>query len=681
MSRNYYTFRELVDVGNLQELMDRFFAATGIPVGIIDVEDNILVATGWQDICTAFHRVHPATLERCRQSDAFIQKNLHISGYVAYKCKNGLWDLALPLLIDGMHLATLFLGQFFYEDEVPDLEFFRRQAQEFGFDAERYLAALQKVPVFSRARVKAVMDYYASFVRFLMESGVTNLKRIETEKALRESEERYRAVFEQSADGMTILDTATMGFADFNTAAHRRLGYTREEFGALTLFDIIEGFTPERFAECGRMVEEKGAVTFEMRDRTKSGETRDVLVSVNQFMLDGTPMHLAVIKDVSEHKRMQEELEKGQRLESLGVLAGGIAHDFNNLLTGIRGNLSLIRMRHAGDGETGARLDSCESAVQQAAGLSRQLVTFARGGDPAKERIDMRRIITDAVSFALHGSNVAGETEIPPDLWQVDADAGQMGQVLNNLLINARQAMPDGGVVRVVAANCRGGVKDVPSLGPGDYIRVSVVDGGCGIPSAHRERIFDPFFTTKMGGTGLGLTSVYSIVRKHGGQVHFSPGEAMGARFDVYLPASGELPPAAAAPVAPEPFCGGGCVVVMDDDPLIRDVAGRMLAMLGYDASTCADGEELVDLYERALDEGMRPDAVVMDLTVPGRMGGLEAATRILAIDPAAKLIVASGYSNDAVMSDHAAYGFSAAVEKPFRVTDLGEALQRVTCG
>jgi PAS domain S-box-containing protein len=679
MTMKNYTFRELVDVGNLQELMERFYAATGIPVGIIDVAGDILVATGWQDICTAFHRVHPATLERCRQSDAFIQSNLHISGYVAYKCRNGLWDLALPLVIDEKHLATLFLGQFFYADEVPDEAFFRRQAQEFGFDEERYLTALQAVPVFTRERVKAIMDYYASFVRFIMETGLTNLKRMESEQARRESDELYRTMFEQSADGMTILDPVTMRLVDFNTAAHSRLGYTREEFAELKLSDIIEGFSPEQFAACESLLRERGAATFEFRDRTKTGETRDVLVSVNKLLLNGKPVSLGVVKDVTDLKRMQDELVKAQKLESLGILAGGIAHDFNNLLTGILGNLSIVRMQHSWDDTTRERLDNCESAVHQATGLTRQLLTFARGGDPVIRSIDTRRIIRESVSFALRGSNVAGDVELPEGLWTLEADEGQIVQVINNLLINADQAMPDGGTVRVAAANCRVAEDEIPSLVPGDYVRITVADQGAGIPPEHRDRIFDPFFTTKESGTGLGLTSIYSIVRKHGGQVLVASAAGGGARFDVYLPASREgVHCEETVSEGPVPVGGEGSIVVMDDEPLIRDVAVEMLSMLGYEARTCADGEALLELYRAAIDEGCRPDAIIMDLTIPGGMGGLEAASRILAIDPAAKLIVSSGYSNDAVMANHREYGFLAAVSKPFRLTDLEDALGQI---
>jgi len=799
-----YAFHELVDVDKLRELMDRFYAATGIPVGIIDIEGQILVATGWQDICTLFHRVHPGTLARCRQSDAYILDNLHAGGYVEYKCKNGLWDLALPLVIAGEHMATLFLGQFFYADEVPDTDYFRNQAKEFGFDEDSYIAALGRIPVFTREKVKNAMEYYTSFVQFLMETGFANLKRIQSEKALRynkelmqtlfqaspdniivtklgseeifdvnekflvtfgysrkgligstigalklwvsgeeremfsalmkrtgqcenfearfsakngtcvpvlisaqlvvmegegliisichditerkrieaaliASEERYRNIFEQSADAIAIIDPETTKFVEFNTLAHARLGYTREEFAELSLSDIIVGFSQEKFAETVRVLEEKGSAIFEIKDRTKSGEIRDVLVSVRRQELNSRMMNHCVVKDITDLKKMQEELVKAQKLDSLGILAGGIAHDFNNILTGIQGNLSIIQMLHPSDNKTRERIDKCENAVQQATGLTRQLLTFSRGGAPVKKIISLRHVIEDSVSFALRGSNVVGNVEVADDLRPIEADEGQISQVINNLLINADQAMPDGGSVRIEALNCRIEDDQIPSLAKGEYVRISVTDQGCGIPPEHLDRIFDPYFTTKKTGTGLGLTSVYWIVRKHGGHVQVASNTGKGARFDVYLPACPEhLPDEDVSSVTFVSGEGEGFVLVMDDEQIIRDVAEEMLSLFGYRAETCSDGEELIALYRRAMERGEKPDAIIMDLTIPGKMGGLEAASRILAIDPSAKLIVSSGYSNDPVLANHRKYGFVASLVKPFRVEDLGNTLSRL---
>lgn len=396
---------------------------------------------------------------------------------------------------------------------------------------------------------------------------------------------------------------------------------------------------------------------------------------------------IGTVQDITEQRKAEAdriELERQmlniQKLESLGVLAGGIAHDFNNLLTGILGNLSMMRMDLPSDHSLHDRIVRCEKAVHQATGLTCQLLTFSRGGDPVKKVMDVGRVIRDSVSLSLHGSNVAVEMKISDDLWPIDADEGQIGQVFNNLLINADQAMPRGGIVRVEASNQNLSGNRIPSLHPGRYVLVSIIDQGTGIPLENLDRIFDPYFTTKKTGTGLGLTALYSIVRKHGGQVLVSSRVGVGSVFRVYLPACSEFPAAenGAECVGASPFpTGEGFVMVMDDEDIIRDMATEMVSLLGYRVVTCACGEEVIELYREALKRGEMPDTVIMDLTVPGKMGGLEASAVIRALDPAAVLIVSSGYSNDPVLSDFRKYGFSDSLAKPFRVEDLGAALRR----
>ncbi|NMC75198.1 MAG: PAS domain S-box protein, partial [Geobacteraceae bacterium] len=396
---------------------------------------------------------------------------------------------------------------------------------------------------------------------------------------------------------------------------------------------------------------------------------------------------IGTVQDITEQRQAEAdriELERQmltmQKLESLGVLAGGIAHDFNNLLTGIVGNLSMMRMGLPADHPLHDRIGRCEKAVQQATGLTCQLLTFSRGGEPVKKVLDVGRVIRDSVSLSLHGSNVAVETKISDDLWPIEADEGQLGQVFNNLLINADQSMPQGGVVRVEACNQHLSANRVPSLAPGRYVLVSVIDQGTGIPPENLDRIFDPYFTTKKSGTGLGLTALHSIVRKHGGQVLVTSRLGVGSVFRVYLPACGQGTAAegGAERAGASPFPTGECfVIVMDDEEIIRDMAREMLSLLGCRAAVCSCGEEAIELYRDAWERGERPDAVIMDLTVPGKMGGLEASAALRDLDPEALLIVSSGYSNDPVLSDFRKYGFFECLAKPFRLEDLGAVLKR----
>jgi PAS domain S-box-containing protein len=385
-----------------------------------------------------------------------------------------------------------------------------------------------------------------------------------------------------------------------------------------------------------------------------------------------------IARDITGRKKLQEELLKAHKLESLGVLAGGIAHDFNNLLTGILGNLSLANVRLDPSHPIARYLRDCEKAAARAGKLTQQLLTFARGGEPVKKLIDVGRLIRETASFVFRGSNVKAVFDLADDLWSVEADSGQINQALHNVLINAIQAMPDGGEVTIRAGNETLAVDNVNLLSSGNYIRIAIEDRGCGIPVENLDRIFDPYFTTKPDGTGLGLSSVYSIIKRHGGSVGASSTSGAGSCVALYLPALPcESPAGETAVTAPE-LTGSGKILIMDDEKLIRDVATEILQFSGYQVESCTNGSEAVDLFREAWERTVPFDAVILDLTIPGAMGGKEAAGLILEINPDAVLIVSSGYSNDPVVADYRTYGFSGAVSKPFDVRGLVRELGRL---
>jgi two-component system cell cycle sensor histidine kinase/response regulator CckA len=309
----HHAFHELLNVENLQELMERFYRATGIPVGIIDVEGNIHVATGWQDICTNFHRAHPETLARCRQSDAYIRDNLHVGGYIEYKCRNGLWDLAVPLVIADKHLATLFLGQFFYEDEVPDHEFFSKQAREFGFDEDRYMAALNSVPVFTREKVISIMDYYTFFVRFLIETGLNNLKRIETENALRNSQEQMRMFFHASPDNIMVTSLSNDEIFEVNGKFTRTLGYARDELAGKTSRALKLWARKEEQETFSTLMAGVGHCEyFEAGFNTKEGMCIPMLISSQRIDIEGEALIISICRDITERKRFESALKESE---------------------------------------------------------------------------------------------------------------------------------------------------------------------------------------------------------------------------------------------------------------------------------------------------------------------------------------------------------------------------------
>ncbi|MRR05357.1 MAG: PAS domain S-box protein [Deltaproteobacteria bacterium] len=509
---------------------------------------------------------------------------------------------------------------------------------------------------------------------------ITARKRAEEE--LRENEARYRGLVELFPEAIYIHTGGKIVFA--NSQGARLVGAERPEdlYGREALDFVHPDYRDFVTNRINRSYEQgtPNSPAEEVFLRL-DGLPVEVEVVSNAFTYHGEKALQIVARDISERKMRQEELLRAQKLESLGVLAGGIAHDFNNILTGIVGNLSIMRAEIPADHRLCDRLVLCEKAVQQATSLTCQLLTFAKGGEPVKKLFDLKTVIPETVAFVLRGSNVAHVLEIADDLWFLDADQGQISQVLNNLIINATQAMSAGGVVRVTASNCRLASEQVPPLKPGDYVQICVSDQGSGIPAEYLDKIFDPYFTTKETGSGLGLTTLYSIVRKHQGQVLVSSQIGHGTVFQIFLPATLEQPSQlcpAEGVTHPATVFENALVLVMDDELSIRDLTQEMLRLLGCRAESCASGEELIDCYRRRMSEGCKPDAVIMDLTIPGKMGGLEAAQRILELDCEARLIVSSGYSNDPVMANYRSFGFVDFLVKPYRFDDLSGALTRV---
>jgi PAS domain S-box-containing protein len=395
---------------------------------------------------------------------------------------------------------------------------------------------------------------------------------------------------------------------------------------------------------------------------------------VGRTVLDetGSPIGMYGIKfDVSERVRAEEELRRTQKLESIGVLAGGLAHDFNNLLTSILASVSLAR--DAPEDERRELLGDAERASVRARDLTRQLLTFSAGGAPLRRPLSLPKVLRETLGFALAGSPVRGEAALAPDLWPVEADEGQLVQVLNNLLVNAAQAMPAGGRIVLRAWN----EQAIEGTGEGPRVAISVEDQGVGIPAAHLSRIFDPYFTTKQKGTGLGLAVVHSIARGHGGRVLVASELGRGSTFTLELPATPGV--AVAIPGAPrEAPRGRGRILVMDDDDMVARTAERALRRLGYEAVVTRDGAEAVERFQRERDAGRGFDAVILDLTVPGGVGGAEALPGLLALDPAVKAIVSSGYASGSILADFRAHGFVEALAKPWQPEDLAEVLQRV---
>ncbi len=384
-----------------------------------------------------------------------------------------------------------------------------------------------------------------------------------------------------------------------------------------------------------------------------------------------------VMRDQTEQRRLEAQIVQADKLDSIGVLAGGIAHDFNNILNIINGNIELARLDLEPSDEMHTRLGDAHEAIIRAKDLTQQLLTFSKGGAPQKKSVSVTELLGDAVQFAMRGSNVKHHLDLPSHLWPVEVDTGQINQVISNLAINAMHAMPDGGNLTVSAENVQIEGGDHPFLNPGRYVKIEMRDEGAGIPQGIREKIIDPYFTTKPKGSGLGLAVVYSIIRRHGGFINFvsEPGE--GTTFYFFLPAASVVGRTNVEPDRTIPT-GKGKLLVMDDEEMVQTVAVAMLERVGYVVETALDGQAAVECYRKAMEAGDPFDAVIMDLTIPGGMGGKEALKRIAVFDASVKAIVSSGYSNDPVMANPSDYGFCGVVAKPYQLKELSEAVQQV---
>jgi signal transduction histidine kinase/ActR/RegA family two-component response regulator len=378
-----------------------------------------------------------------------------------------------------------------------------------------------------------------------------------------------------------------------------------------------------------------------------------------------------VLQDITDMKRAEDERIRISRLESIELLAGGIAHDFNNQLTAIVGNISLSRLTNEPK-RRNALLLSAEKASFRAQGLTQQLLTFSRGGSPVKAPDSVEPIIRECADFVLRGSNCKVEYNFAPDLKLAEIDTEQVRQVVQNLVINANQAMPGGGMIYINAVNET--ISDHKSLTPGEYVKITVQDTGSGIPPEVVDRIFDPYFSTKETGSGLGLAVSYSVIKKHNGIIFVNSTPGKGTTFTIYLPAAGDHKSNKQDDNAEEIIHGTGNVLVIDDDPTVGETLASFLDELGYEPYYVTNGNEAI----RLLKEDKVPcDIVVTDLTLPGGMGGVEIKDHIRQIYPDMKIIVASGYSNDPVLARHKEYGFNGVIRKPFRITTVAEVLHR----
>ncbi len=508
--------------------------------------------------------------------------------------------------------------------------------------------------------------------------NITNRKIIE--RSLLASERRYRKLYDSMLDGFVSLDMSGR-VIEFNSAYRQITGYPSEELYSLTVWNL----TPPRWHEMQKKIIQEQVLVrghsdlFEKEYIRKDGTL--VPVELRIYLIqdengNNTGMW-SIVHDITKRKQTENELLKTSKIESLGIFAGGIAHDFNNLLTAIMGNISIAKLDCPPGSKDFEILTEAEKASERAKDLTMQLLTFSKGGAPIKKIASIRDLLVDTADFVLRGSQIKSTFDIPDNLWNAEVDEGQISQVIHNLVLNSREAMPGGGIVAISAENRVITSKDNLPFAPGNYLAIKISDTGYGIPKKHLHKIFDPFFTTKEKGSGLGLSVTYSIIRKHNGYLNVESTERNGTCFTIYLPAT-EQKVSAVTHHHHRNVLNGGRALVMDDDPMVLEVGRKILDRLGFETVGARDGKEAIELYKTAKQSGTPFDFVIMDLTVPGGLGGKETITILREFDPHVKAIVSSGYSIDPVMADYRAFGFCGVVAKPYSVDDLKEVIQSI---
>jgi PAS domain S-box-containing protein len=506
-------------------------------------------------------------------------------------------------------------------------------------------------------------------------------RRKQAEEALANERELFLVPLRSIGDG--VITTATSGSVTLmNPVAEELTGWKEED-------------------ALGRPIEEAFVVVNEKTGKSVANPVARVLSTgtvcglANHTLLvarDGTERSIAdsgapirdtegnvvgvvlVFRDVTEEQHMLREAAKAEKLESVGLLAGGIAHDFNNILAGFMGNISLAKIHMDPEAQEFKRLSAAERAVDRAKDLTQQLLTFSKGGAPIKKTASLPQLLAESAGFALRGSHTSCELRMAPDLWDAEVDEGQVSRVIHNLLVNADQAMPDGGRIYLSAENYAAESDDRSVLAAGTYVRISVKDEGIGVPAEHLHQIFDPYFTTKKTGSGLGLATSYAIVKRHGGHIAVRSQVGRGTTFEVFLPTLEKRTPIKPE-VAQRPKNGEGRILLMDDEEVVRELAGEMLTLLGYRVTLSKDGAEAIDLYRQAQDSGDPFNAVIMDLTIPGGLGGKEAFAVLQVLNPDVRAIVSSGYCTDPIMGDYKKYGFCGVLPKPYDANAMGEVL------
>jgi|GEM_PF-546524 len=695
---------DIIDSKAIQSMMDDFYQLTRLPMSIIDLRGRVLVGIGWQEICLKFHRKHPETLRRCLESDLELTREVPPGEVTLYKCRNHMWDMATPIFVGETKVGNLFMGQFFFDDEPLDRLRFLEQARRFGFDEERYLAALGRVPRLNRATVVTAMRFFTKLARMLSLLSLGNLKLARTiaEKdraleALREREELLAKSQEIAHLGSWELDLLSDRLI-WSDEVYRIFGLEPQEFGP-TYEAFLEAVHPDDRAAVDAAYSEslrEGREGYEMEHRVvkrTTGEIREVHERCVHIRDESGAVirSVGMVQDITEHKRAEEERERlreqltqARKMESVGRLAGGVAHDFNNMLQAILGHVELALDRVDSTHPLHADLQEIRKAAQRSAELTGQLLAFARRQTIRPRVLNLNEAVSGTLRMLrrLIGENIELIFKPGSDLWPIQADPAQIDQVLANLSVNARDAIHGTGHVTIETENVfldNPAGNDREEFVPGEYVLLAVSDTGAGMHPKTLEHMFEPFFTTKETGkgTGLGLATVYGIVKQNGGLIHVDSEPAQGTTVRMYLPRAHTE--ASANHVVPEKELprGAETVLLVEDEESILNLGKSILERLGYSVLTAHGPFEALTLVESHTGP---IHLLITDVIMP-RMNGKELAEHVATLRPEIRRLYMSGYTANAIAHHGVLEEGVRFLQKPFTLRTLAEAVREILDG
>jgi len=671
-----HSITELLDLPKLQTILDNLYVVSHIPSAIIDLEGTILTGSGWQDLCTKFHRVNPETEKLCLESDRTIAKGLEDGQRnVQITCPHGLTDTATPLIIEGTHLANIFTGQLFLQP--PDREYFRKQAHVYGFDETSYLAAVDQVPVITQEKLNENLSFIAKLTELLAIQGLTQLRSLELQTSLKESEERLYQIIATAREGIIVYDR-DLCIQVWNQYMEQLSGYSATEVlgkHCLEVFPFLKeaGLIEQLHLILSGATADPSEFPFSIPEKSKFGWASDTSGPLKnaEGKIVGV---IGTVRNITEHRKTEEQLRQALKMESVGRLAGGVAHDFNNMLTVILGQAELAKLKVPETDRLWQHLDQIEIAAERSSAITRQLLAFSRKEVVDPRPVNLNDLITETRKTLLRliEEDVTLNYTPADDLWPVKIDPSQVDQILVNLAVNARDAMHDGGILSINTCNIHlddESCKYLHESVPGDYVRLTISDSGTGMDQEVLDHIFEPFFTTKEQGkgTGLGLATVYGIMRQNGGFINVYSEIGQGTTFNLYFPRLHGAIPAGFQKKVVTVRRGTGNVLLVEDNDMVRQVTISYLEQLGYQVIPAHSPQAGIALCENPL---IQIDIILTDVVMPG-MSGKEMMDRIAAIRPGTKALFMSGYTADLVAKRGVIEEGMHFVQKPFDMTTL----------